>query len=142
LRTTATAEALAADFEHAGNRATGRFEAPVHVSDNCGMNNLFSDIPHAAAEEFFETLVSGRDLRVERIVSRGHSAPESGWFDQDEHEFIVLLGGSAGLEFDDGSRVELGPGDWLDIPARRRHRVAWTGENEETVWLAVYYRRE
>lgn len=106
------------------------------------MNNLFSDIPPAAAEEFCETLASGRGLRVERIVSRGHSAPESGWFDQQDDEFVVLLRGSAGLEFDDGTGAELGPGDWLDIPARRRHRVAWTDANEETVWLAVHYHRE
>ena len=106
------------------------------------MNNLFRNIPPTASEEFFETLVSGRDLRVERIVSRGHSAPESGWFDQEEDEFVVPLRGSAGLEFDDGAIVELGPGDWLDIPARRRHRVAWTDENQETVWLAVHYQRE
>ena len=106
------------------------------------MNNLFRDIPPMASEEFFETLTSGRDLRVERIVSRGHSAPHSGWFDQAEDEFVLLLRGAAGLEFDDGTRVELGPGDWLDIPARRRHRVAWTDANETTVWLAVHYQRE
>ena len=79
---------------------------------------------------------------VERIVSRGHSAPKAGWFDQAEDEFVVLLSGSAGLEFDDGSRFELRPGDWLDIPARRRHRVAWTDADEATVWLAVHYQRE
>jgi cupin 2 domain-containing protein len=106
------------------------------------MNNLFRDIPPAAPEEFFETLASGRDLRVERIVSRGHSAPESGWFEQSEDEFVVLLRGAAGLEFEDGARVELGPGDWLDIPAGQRHRVAWTAENEATVWLAVHYQKE
>lgn len=135
-------EGVAVDFENTGNRAPGRFEAPVAAGDNCGMNNLFRNIPPAAPKEFFETLASGRGLRVERIVSRGHSAPESGWFDQQQDEFVVLLSGAAGLEFDDGSRVELGPGDWLNIPARRRHRVTWTAENEKTVWLAVHYQRE
>jgi len=106
------------------------------------MNNLFRDIPPPASEEFFETLAKGRGLRVERVVSRAHSAPKAGWFDQAEDEFVVLLSGSAGLEFDDGSRFELRPGDWLDIPARRRHRVAWTDADEATVWLAVHYQRE
>jgi cupin 2 domain-containing protein len=32
----------------------------------------------------------------------------------------------------------MGPGDWLEIPARCRHRVAWTDPNQETVWLAVH----
>jgi cupin 2 domain-containing protein len=118
------------------------FEAPFPAGNNCGMNNLFLDIPPAAAEEFLETLATGRGLRVERIVSRGHHAPATGWFDQEQDEFVVLLRGSAGLEFDDGSHVELGPGDWLDIPARRRHRVSWTDNQNATVWLAVHYQPE
>ncbi|MBM4012709.1 MAG: hypothetical protein FJ286_15285 [Planctomycetes bacterium] len=42
------------------------------------------------------------------------------------------------LEFEDHV-VEMGPGDWLDIPAHHKHRVAWTSPNEPTVWLAVHY---
>ena len=33
----------------------------------------------------------------------------------------------------------LGPGDWVDIAAHRRHRVAWTDPEHPTVWLAVFY---
>jgi len=35
--------------------------------------------------------------------------------------------------------VEMGPGNYLDIPAHRKHRVAWTTPDEPTIWLAVYY---
>jgi cupin 2 domain-containing protein len=31
------------------------------------------------------------------------------------------------------------PGDWLNIPARRRHRVEWTMPEVKTIWLAVFY---
>jgi cupin 2 domain-containing protein len=31
------------------------------------------------------------------------------------------------------------PGDWLVIPARRRHRVEWTDPERPTVWLALHY---
>ena len=33
----------------------------------------------------------------------------------------------------------LGPGDWLEIAAHRRHRVEWTDPTTPTVWLAVFH---
>lgn len=104
------------------------------------MNNLFRDIPGRLPEEYFETLAASKHVEVERIVSRGHRSPSEGWYDQGRNEFVVLLKGSACLEFEDGRTEELLPGDWLDIPAHCRHRVAWTLEGGETVWLAVHYR--
>jgi cupin 2 domain-containing protein len=41
-------------------------------------------------------------VRIERILSRGHASPESGWYDQDEHEWVIALRGRGRLEFDDG----------------------------------------
>ena len=32
----------------------------------------------------------------------------------------------------------MGPGDWVWLPARCRHRVAWTDPDAPTVWLAVH----
>lgn len=48
----------------------------------------------------------------------------------------MLAQGSAELEFDSGEHLTLTPGDWLLIPAGRRHRVAATGP--DTVWLAIH----
>ena len=104
------------------------------------MKNLFQDIPQPGVEEFSETLAQSGEARVERIVSRGHRAPAAGWFDQDRNEWVALLQGAARLQFEDGSELRLGPGDWLEIPAHCRHRVAWTDPDRETVWLAVHYR--
>jgi cupin 2 domain-containing protein len=103
------------------------------------MNNLFSDIPADPGDEFFETLAASEQVTIERIVSKGHVSPDEVWYDQDRHEFVVVLKGSARLEFEDGSTSELAAGDWVNIPAHRRHRVAWTDETTETVWLAVHY---
>lgn len=103
------------------------------------MNNLFRNIPTDLHEEFFEILASSENVQVERIVSRGHTSPAQGWYDQGRNEFIVLLAGAARLAFDDGTVEQLAPGDWLDIPAHRRHRVAWTEEGIKTVWLAIHY---
>ena len=104
------------------------------------MKNLFEEIPPTRADEFFDTLVQTGQVRIERIVSRGHSAPAEGWFDADRTEWVALLRGAARLEFEDGLELCLGPGDWLEIPSHCRHRVAWTDPHRETVWLAVHYR--
>ncbi len=103
------------------------------------MNNLFSDIPADLDDERFETLAASKQVLIERIVSRGQVSPDEGWYDQDRHEFVVVLRGAARLEFEDGELCTLSAGDWVEIPAHRRHRVAWTDETTETVWLAVHY---
>ena len=54
---------------------------------------------------------------------------------------MLVLSGSAGLLFEgeDEPRV-LRRGDYVFIPARARHRVAWTDPKQPTIWLAVHYR--
>ncbi len=96
------------------------------------------DAPHT--EESIEPLVEGGRFRVERIVSTGQTTPEGEWFEQDGAEWVVLLTGGARLRFEDPNEViELAPGDYVNIPARRRHRVEWTDRNVPTVWLAIHY---
>jgi cupin 2 domain-containing protein len=102
------------------------------------MDNLFAQIPSSLQEELTETLVSAASLRIERIVSHGHTSPEGFWYDQKEHEWVVVLRGAARLQFED-ELVELKPGDFVNIPAHRKHRVDWTTADEPTVWLAVFY---
>ncbi|HMB71112.1 MAG TPA: cupin domain-containing protein [bacterium] len=103
-------------------------------------DNLFEGIPELTDEEFAEELARGDGVRVERIVSRGHRSPEGFWYDQDEDEWVVLLRGSAELEFADGRRLEMRPGHHVWIPAHERHRVARTDGDGDTVWVCVYAR--
>jgi cupin 2 domain-containing protein len=103
------------------------------------MRNFLTDIPDDFAAELFTTLVDRGAVRIERIVSRGHATPAGEWYDQDRHEWVLLLRGAARLAFADGREVALAPGDWLEIPAHTRHRVAWTDPDQDTVWLAVHY---
>lgn len=103
--------------------------------------NLFAAIPATLPEELVEVLSSSSAVRIERIVSRGHTSPEGFWYDQEWAEFVVLLSGAARLEFADGAPpLDLHPGDWLMLAARRRHRVTWTDPTRNTVWLAVHCR--
>jgi cupin 2 domain-containing protein len=100
--------------------------------------NLFANLPRDLPEEFFTTLLQAPGVRIERIVSRGHSSPAGFWYDQPEHEWVIVLKGAARLQFEDGA-LEMGPGDFTDIPAHKKHRVAWTTPDEPTIWLAVHY---
>ncbi|MDC7700123.1 cupin domain-containing protein [Vogesella indigofera] len=105
------------------------------------MPNLFADIPASLPQELFQTLFSGSTgFRVERIVSRGHASLEDFWYDQDEHEWVLLLAGAAELAYADPPRRQrLAPGDAVMIPAHCRHRVAWTTPAQDSVWLAVFF---
>ena len=104
------------------------------------MPNLLSNLPADLPEELVETLARSAHVCIERIVSRGHASPPGFWYDQEQNEFVVLVSGRARLAFTDGTpAIDLAPGDWLDIPAHKKHRVEWTDPVEETVWLAVFY---
>jgi cupin 2 domain-containing protein len=102
--------------------------------------NLLADLPASQSDELFQTILSRAGLRIERIVSRGHASPAGFWYDQPQHEFVVLLSGLARLRFEgDEAAVEMKPGDCLDVPAHRRHRVDATDPTQPTVWLAIHY---
>ena len=54
---------------------------------------------------------------------------------------MLVLSGSAGLRFEDEEQPrKLHPGDYVNIPAHRRHRVEWTDPHQPTVWLALHYK--
>ena len=107
------------------------------------MGNLFANIPadlSTSPEELFEThLESSGDVKIERIVSYGHSTPPGQWYDQSWDEWVLLVSGSATLVFEgDKPSVEMKPGDYLLLPAGLRHRVACTDPEIESIWLAVH----
>lgn len=104
------------------------------------MTNIFHDLPEKLDIEDVHLLVSGQDVRIERIVSQGHTSPKEGWYDQDEHEWVMVLQGSGTLLFDDGREITLVRGDHITIPAHSRHKVTWTDPDRITVWLAVFYK--
>jgi cupin 2 domain-containing protein len=106
------------------------------------IRNLFTTIPDVLSEELLETLLESPHFRLERIVSAGHATPPGQWYDQDTDEWVILLSGSAGLRIEDEpSLLVLRPGDYVHIPAHRRHRVEETDPAGNTVWLALRYHR-
>jgi len=100
---------------------------------------MFDAIPEFIPEEIEHSLLGSDGIRIERIVSAGQASPEGFWYDQDEHEWVLLLAGSAGLDIEgEGVRI-LKAGDFVLLPAHQRHRVAWTDVSVKTVWLAVFF---
>ena len=105
--------------------------------------NLFQGIPENFTEEYFDDIIETTGFRLERIVSRGHVTPEGTWYDQDHDEWVMVVQGRAVIVFEQGNtEIEMGPGDHILIPAHERHRVEWTIENEDTVWLALHFRSD
>ncbi|MFO0975446.1 MAG: cupin domain-containing protein [Planctomycetaceae bacterium] len=102
--------------------------------------NIFDDIPHNMPAEVVQTLLLADDVRIERIVSHGHASPADFWYDQSQDEWVIVLTGAARLQFEDGG-VEMKVGDFIHIPAFRKHRVDWTTPDEPTIWLAVFYEK-
>jgi cupin 2 domain-containing protein len=114
-----------------------RFQHLEPQAEN-GRSNLFADLPQHLPQELVQTLLTAAQVRIERIVSHGHASPEGFWYDQEQHEWVVVLKGAARIGFEDGN-VEMKPGDFINIPAHKRHRVEWTTPDDPTIWLGVRY---
>lgn len=103
------------------------------------MPNLFSSIPAVLPDELTEVYLQAESVRIERIVSQGHASPPGFWYDQAEHEWVLVVQGAAKLRFEDET-VEMKRGDFIKIAPHRKHRVEWTTPDEPTIWLAVFYK--
>ena len=104
------------------------------------LNNILKKHSKNLPDELVTILAEGKNFRLERIVSKGHTSPKGFWYNQVENEFVLLLKGEAGVLFEDDAKpVRLVEGDYINIPAHKKHRVEWTDPNAETVWLALFY---
>lgn len=101
--------------------------------------NLFGNLPDAHQNEITQTIaqLTGKNIRIERIITEAQTTPEGEWYDQAWHEWVLLLKGGAEIEFEKPAGEErLDEGDWLLIPPHRRHRVR--AAQKGTLWLAVH----
>ena len=104
------------------------------------IGNIFEHILSERVDEEFTDLLTAEGIRIERILAAGQASPPGFWYVQAWSEWVLVLSGSAGLLFEDEPTPrELKRGDYLLIPAGRRHRVEWTDATELTIWLAVHF---
>lgn len=103
-------------------------------------DNLYKPTPDNLDEEIFELLVQGENVKIERIISKGHTSPDSGWYDQAQNEWVLVLKGNASISFENGQVVDLNEGDYLNILSHQKHKVIRTSTTTETIWLAIHYK--
>jgi cupin 2 domain-containing protein len=99
--------------------------------------NLFADAIPPKYGERFETILSHRNIVIERIVSS--AAIASSEYVQAQDEWVVLVQGNALLQVA-GESVALMPGDHLFLPAGVPHSVERVSEG--AIWLAVHVHPE
>ena len=104
----------------------------------CMKNSIFENIPTNLPQELFEKILIHKNIRIERIISQGHRSLPNEWYDQKQNEWVMLIKGKAKLEFEN-EIIDLKDGDYINIPARKRHRVLWTTPDCKTIWLAIFY---
>lgn len=133
--------ALAASHGFAIGRRWGEpspDQAPARPAH--GDRNLLEGACPAAGLETTDLLLEHSGLRLERIHSCQASSPEGFWYEQREHEWVLLLEGSAQLQFEDEPTArQLCRGDSLWIEAGRRHRVVATDPAPGCVWVALFW---
>ncbi len=103
------------------------------------LKNIFEFIPEHLEEEICEVLVQSDHVTIERIISKGHRSSESGWYDQEQNEWVIVLKGKAIISFENGKEITLKAGSHFNISAHQKHKVYWTDPKTETIWLAIYY---
>lgn len=115
-------------------------EPPPGNAGPADTTNLLTPSCPPPGEEITTVLQQGPGWRLERIHSSQASSPEGFWYDQNEHEWVTLLQGSALLQFaDEASPRPLSRGDALLIPAHRRHRLVASDSDPGAVWLALFW---
>ena len=100
------------------------------------IHNLYVSPQRVEQTEEVHSLLEASGLRLDSIVSHGNPSPEGFWYDQDRPEWVLLLKGSAVLEFENGT-LNLCAGDTLTIPAHQKHRVLEV--SQDSIWLALHY---
>jgi cupin 2 domain-containing protein len=102
-------------------------------------DNILSGIPEVLPQELEQFLLEHEHVSIRRILSKGHSAPAQGWYEQQDNEWVLVVKGEGILEFADNSERHMHEGDYCFIPALKKHRVKWTAQQEVTIWLAIHF---
>ena len=98
------------------------------------------DLPAKLPEkELFETLVDNDKVLIKKIVSSGQSTAPDDWYDQEKAEWLIVLQGEGELSYEDGSSIKLISGDYLFIPAHKKHRVEYTSTKPPCIWLTIFF---
>ena len=83
-------------------------------------------------------LQQGGNWRLELIVSCAFKNEDEFWFDQKEHEWLLLIRGEANLSIETlENRIDLKVGDHLYLSPHKLHRINRTDGFPGTIWLTL-----
>lgn len=94
--------------------------------------NVFKNITFSKDREIEEKIYEDESLKIIRTMSLNQV---TGFYDQDELEIVILIGGVAEIEYDDGRIISLEKGDTLEIKPHEIHRVR---SQDRAIWLCVF----
>lgn len=92
--------------------------------------------------EIFENIINTKDLKnlkIERIISKGQISEKDFWYNQEENELVILLEGNAILEIENQGELKLTKGDYLILNKNVKHKINYTSKIPECIWLAIHY---
>lgn len=102
-------------------------------------NNIFNtDNFSLKNQELIETILEQGDFKVERIVTIKPYEKPGEWYDQEQDEWVLLLQGTASLEFENKEIIKLNSGDYIFIPAHKKHRINHSSSKPQCIWLAIF----
>lgn len=130
--------AVAAAAAPAGDHPADGWIAVLEEGDAPATPTNMLTLPATAGgDELFEDLLRRPGIRIERIVSRGHTTPADTPYVQDWDEWVLVVQGEACLLLGLSDERRLVAGDHLLIPAGTPHLVTYTAD--PTIWLAIHF---
>lgn len=100
--------------------------------------NIFNIPEGEIKKEIFDSLLQAQNVKIERIISKGHKSALGFWYEQNENEWVVVLQGESELEFE-SEKIYLKKGDHLLIQKGVKHRVSYTSDEPCCIWLAIFF---
>ncbi len=117
-----------------------RWGEPLQVEEHLSENNLLGQAIPFSGHERRLLIKQGSGWRLEAVFSCGAFSPDGFWYDHSEHEWILLLRGSASLRMQNPSTlIHLNVGDQFCFSPHQLHRVESTDPSPGTVWLALFW---
>lgn len=111
-----------------------------HHSSFSQSDNLLRSVAPPPGQELKQIIHEGLHWRLELIISSSASSKDGFWYDQEEHEWILILRGSARINLKKPDvLVDLSVGDHLYLHSHRLHRVERTDPEPGTTWLALFW---
>lgn len=132
-RTSSEQETVWVKLSFAGKNRPGIFPAPDERRASSRVRNIFRETA------VIESLIETESVRVERVISAGHTAGAP--CEQGVHEWLIVLQGGTTIALGE-EKHRLGPGDHIFIPANAKSQVLDTARFEETIWVAAYWKGE